>query len=140
MRLSEGPVVTQELPSQVETSADKVSTASPGRDAPLQAFHQRWETLIAQQLASWERDPGQLEDEGVEAPSPSLVRFAIQLARRLDREGAPPPVRVVPDPNGGIVFEFRQGEYDENLYIWEDGSVEYMRFLGNKLIDRMKLV
>ncbi len=49
------------------------------------------------------------------------------------------PDSIVPDPNGGIVFERREGKVSEVLHVWDDGSAEYMRFRGTQLVERQPL-
>ncbi len=88
---------------------------------------------------SWLRDPHQLEDEGVEPPGRQTIETAIRLAQDSQQRGLPPPSSIVPDPNGGIVFERREGATAEVLHIWDDGSVEYQRFQGTRLVERRPL-
>ena len=85
------------------------------------------------------RDPNPLEDEGFEAPTATISRLSLDLAERFCEEGLPAPDSIVPDPNGGVVFERREGDVSEVLHVWDDGSVEYMRFHGTQLAERQPL-
>jgi hypothetical protein len=58
------------------------------------------------------------------------------LAEKFRDEGLPVPDRIVPDPNGGIVFERREGDVSEVIHVWDNGSVEYIRFHGTQLAER----
>jgi len=95
-----------------------------------------WDELIDRKLIEWGRHQQQLADEGVEPPRGEVVRVAIELANRMKIRGFAPPSSVVPDPNGGIVFERREGTVSEVFHIWDDGSVEYQRFEENRLVER----
>jgi hypothetical protein len=101
----------------------------------------RWQRCIDEKLIEWGRDPSQLEDDGVDAPSPDVIRLAIEVASRYRDSGQwAPPDRVAPDPNGGIVFERRAGSQAEVLHVGSDGEVEYQRFVGPRLVERRRLL
>ncbi len=95
-----------------------------------------WNRLIEEKLLEWLRDPRQLEDDGIDAPTATIVRLSLDLAERFREKGFPAPDRIVPDPNGGIVFERHEGDVSEVLHVWDDGSVEYMRFRATQLVER----
>ncbi len=95
--------------------------------------------LIDQKLIEWECDPSQLSDEGVEPPSGETILTAIEWAKHFRKDGKPSPDSVVPDANGGIVFERREKGVSEVLHVWDDGSVEYQRFHGTRLVERQML-
>ena len=94
-----------------------------------EAWREAWRRLIDEKLLEWLRDPSQLEDVGIDAPTATVVRLSLDLAERFREEGFPAPDSIVPDPNGGIVFERREGNVSEILHVWDDGSAEYMRFV-----------
>lgn len=98
-----------------------------------------WQRLIDSTLTKWEWDISQFDDEGIEPPSRQIVRLAIDLAEGFRDQGLPAPDSVVPDPNGGIVFERRENGLSEVFHVWEDGSVEYQRFQGTRLVERQPL-
>jgi hypothetical protein len=58
------------------------------------------------------------------------------MAQVFRDKGFTPPDSVVPDPNGGIVFERRAQEMSEVFHLWDDGTVEYRRFQSTRLVER----
>lgn len=124
--------VDSESPATRETSRDQGD-----RDRQIR---ERWQKLIDEKLLEWLRDPCEVQDEGIEQPSGTILRLAIDLAEKFRDDGLAPPDRVVPDPNGGILFERRADGVTEVFHIWEDdGTVEYQRFDNSKLVDRREL-
>jgi hypothetical protein len=114
--------------------------ASVQRDAgEIEKSRQAWRKLIEDNLTNWGRNPRQFEDEGVTPPSQNVISLAIELARALEKAGSPPPDSVVPDANGGIVFERRHENVSDVYHIWDDGSIDYQRFDGTRLVERRTL-
>lgn len=124
----------QELPSPVgawqQSGVSRANGPGPG------AARSDWDKIINDTLVEWERDPSQAEDIGIDAPSAETVGKAILQARLMRDQGLPAPTRIVPDPNGGIVFRRDEEGVSEEYHFWEDGVVEYMRYHGSKLVER----
>jgi len=128
--------VTLEPPKRFAiTSADVKSPATIDgeRDPELRAA---WQELADNSLLEWQRDPSQLDEEGTTTPSIETIQRAIRLASDLDGRGVPAPIRIVPDVQGGIVFEFEWGQLFESLHIQPAGNVEHRRFYRNRLVWR----
>jgi hypothetical protein len=108
-----------------------------GTNADTQALISRvgWQPYIDRML-SWLSNPDQIEDENIEAPSHTIIRLALDIAESLRDQSWVPPDSIVPDPNGGIVFERRQGDSSEVIHLWSEGDVEYMNFVGTSLVCR----
>lgn len=100
---------------------------------------EKWQNLIDRKLIEWGRDPSQLDDEGVESPTPEIIQRAILLAEALRDSDDPPPDTVVPDPNGGIVFERQKNGLSEVYHVWDDGTIEWRCFQGTRLVERWSL-
>ena len=129
--LSEGPdLVSANVDSERPTVCDKDR---------VDAFRRGWQQLIDYRLIEWGWSSDQFDEEGVEPPSRETITRAIKLAQRFRSKGFPPPDSVVPDPNGGIVFERRELDITEVLHIWSDGSAEYQQFQGTRLVERTPL-
>ena len=90
------------------------------------------------ELNEWALDPARFDDDGIEPPSRQIIRLAIALAEAFRDEGLPAPDSVVPDPNGGIVFEQQETACAEVLHIWDDGNVEHQLFRGTRLVERKR--
>lgn len=124
------------LPAKaVATGADAESSITPKE---ITDSH-KWDQIIDYRLIEWGRDPSLLEDDDVEAPRGEVIHRAIALAQRLKERGLPAPHSVVLDPNGGIVFERRSSDAVETLHVWDDGTIEYCRFQGTRLLERRPL-
>ncbi len=132
------PQISSPCRRAVHTTVDEESsvTRDDGRANEARA---EWQRLIDYQLIEWGRDPSRLEDEGIEPPTSETIRLATMLAEALKERGDPPPDTIVPDPNGGIVFERREKNRAEVFHVWDDDSVEYRRFEGTRLVERWML-
>lgn len=131
--------LSQPLFEIVETGVTPAGLAAPLQPADELAVWRGWRQIIEQKLLVWSRDPQQLRDEGIEAPSLQILRTAIRLSVVLRDDGYPPPDSVVPDANGGIVFEYGNGEESEAIHVWDDGTIEWFGFRGTKITRRNRV-
>lgn len=100
---------------------------------------QSWQRVIDQQLQEWQRDPSQLEDEGVEPPSLEVLPLVVEVAAALRDHGVEPPLRVLPNGEGGVVFEWRDTPYFWSLEVEQTGSLNLSIFRNSRLISRHQL-
>ena len=130
---------------EVETTVS-VSVAPFAMDAPgyqLLASELRegsdeikvWKTAI-DRLLDWRKDTSQLIDEDMLPPTPDIIDIACTLAAKLRDEGQPGPMCVVPDGEGGIVFERRDGFRFQTFSVEADGRVELISFENSRLTER----
>ena len=98
-----------------------------------------WQDLIDGKLIEWGRNPDALEDDGIRPPSATIIKLACQVATILRDEEWPPPLRVIPNGDGGIVFERREGQLFVTIEIDEDGSIEYAAFVNCRLVSQHRL-
>lgn len=102
----------------------------------------RWQEIIDKKLVEWGRDPGQLADDNLVPPSRAAVDSAVQKAqewrdtRESDDEFVPSPQWVVPNGDGGIVFEWREESTAAVIEILDDGSRVCAIFEDGKLVSR----
>lgn len=86
-------------------------------------------------LKKWLADPSQLEDDGVDAPTPELLRSAWHYAMfcSLQRDSTP-PTAICPTPDGGISFEWRDGDNLEIIEIVRPGVAEFTFISGREVV------
>lgn len=124
-------------PSIVEAVQSNITAEAPiACDLEREDRRKNWQDLIDHKLIEWGRSPDRFVDENVEAPSGTTIRQAIELAEQFRDQGFIPPDSIVPDANGGIVFERRENGESEVFHVWDDGNVEYQRFVGTRLVER----
>ncbi|NQT41347.1 MAG: hypothetical protein HQ581_27915 [Planctomycetes bacterium] len=129
--------ISESVTKPVATGAADESALSSGE---LQENRIGWKRVIDDQLIEWGMDPDQLEDEGIEAPSRKIISRAWDLARRMRDGGAPPPLRVVPNGDGGITFEWKDGPVFETIELEDDGSIEIIKFVDSEVVSRHSIL
>lgn len=110
--------------SSSTTAADEDTLASP--EVNLERPRDQWQRIVDHQLVEWGKDPGQLEDDQIIPPSAVAIQTAIDLAYFFRDKSMTAPTRVVPDGDGGVVFEREAGNVFETIEIEEDGTVELL--------------
>ena len=127
-----------ESPNLLSANVDSERPTVRDKDR-VDAFRRGWQQLIDYRLIEWGWSSDLLDDDGVEPPCRETITRAIELAQRFRSEGFPPPDSVVPDANGGIVFERRELDVTEVIHIWGTGDAEYQQFQGTRLVERTPL-
>lgn len=111
--------------------------ARPEVTAPDQA--DEWKAL-EDRIAAWAPANGEpdarTDEDGYLLPSGITVALALQIAARLRESGVVAPVWLVQDGNGGIDFEWKNGDRAETLSINALGETELLEFENSKLIGR----
>lgn len=115
------------------------------RHVPTGAAHDRsltnfdrhgWDNAV-NRLLLWWQDPARAgDDDGFVPPSRVAVDVAIQVATALRDNRRPPPLRVIPDGEGGVAFERRGGHIFESLRVAADGEKELLVFENSRLVLR----
>jgi len=99
----------------------------------------RWNEVIAL-LRKWAAKPEDLEDEGVKAPTSTLILHAVSVAGAMrETKELPAPRRVTPTNEGGLLFERWDGDLAEVLEFLQDGSCEMKTFYRDRLVQRVPL-
>lgn len=135
---SSSPLMSALLIDSFSTNVD-VATPSLCGASPKSANCEAWQQLIDYRLIEWGLNTEQLDDEGIEPPTRNTIQLAIAAAETLRDAGLAAPNSVVPDANGGIVFERRENDVTEVFHVWDDGTIEYQHFHGARLIERRLL-
>ncbi len=97
-----------------------------------------WSASI-NKLFSWYAGMGDLEDEAVRPPTVNSIIQATRRAQSLMNYGWPAPLRIVPDGEGGLSFEWREGPVFTTLEIWADGLCEWTSFRDGRVVSRRSL-
>ena len=125
-------------PKTVEEVA-QTNAANDDALASASSAAERWQEFIDNTLIEWGRAPQMIEDDGILPPSPRALHVAAVLAIELRKKGLPPPLRIVPDGDGGVVFERRTENGMISIAIDLDGSIEHLLFRNGQLQFRRTL-
>lgn len=73
-----------------------------------------WEPAV-QKMVAFQHLGDDWDGQGARAPSEEMLKSAIGLAYTLHQQGVDPPSRVVPGPEGSVIFEWQDpdGTYTE---------------------------
>jgi len=86
-------------------------------------------------MVNWSRDLNQFVNDGVEPLTGAAIDTAIKLARQL-RKVDSPKFTMVPDVNGGIVFEYKIEGLTYVFDVDENGGINACTFRGTELIHK----
>ena len=135
-KIDTGCTISESVEPRVRTAAADEGMLSSGRS---HENRRGWESVIDRQLIEWGRGLDGLECDDIRPPSAVSIRAAIDIARFMRDEAESAPVRVVPNGEGGIVFEWAEGREFETVEIDEEGLVEICRFVDSRLVFRRLL-
>ena len=103
----------------------------------LNQYDDQWGKVLDEQLIEWANHPEDFIEEGLVPPSHDTIQLAFkQVLKPFQAQGHMPPSHVVPDANGGIVFELRSNDAFESIRVQADGHIEYCCFRSGRLVDR----
>ncbi len=116
-----------------ESSATRPSELSQNDTAKL---GDQWGKVLDEQLIEWANHPEDFIEEGLVPPSHDTIQLAFKhVLKPFQAQGHMPPSHVVPDANGGIVFELRSNDAFESIRVQADGHIEYCCFRSGRLVD-----
>lgn len=127
--------VPRTLPERIEYLLHPVVELETPHAPLSQANAGAWQERI-EQLAAWARDPQQLSDEDIVAPSGRMIQLAMDVAAVMRDRNVEASDRVVPNGDGGIVFRWRSRDFTWSLELDADGSMETSLMEDNKLVCR----
>lgn len=136
-------MTTSDLAHAISEAVQGFGWAPPARESPEPHIEKnettdwmRVETL----LNDWCRKQPRQDEDGIEWPAPAIAEIATKVARSLKACELPPPTRLVPNAEGGVVFEFQHQHQLQTIEVESDGSIELCRFEGAKLVDRRRML
>lgn len=125
----------------------KMIDAGAAEDAQFAGDHihrakirEAWQRHIDKYLIEWGRNPDLIADEDLVPPSRDVVQRACNLALDLRDRDCQAPLRVVPDGDGGVSFEWYFGEDFMAVTVSDDLTVGLEVFKECKMVHRSKLV
>jgi hypothetical protein len=81
-----------------------------------------------------------VNDGDLQWPARDVLSEAYNLACRMRDSAVPVPSNIVPNGEGGIVFEWRRGPFFRVVEMGSDRSLEVRQFERSKLVLRFPLV
>jgi hypothetical protein len=121
----ENVIAERALPDQkgfvgVEPTTDNVFASAVKIEEEQAA---RWTAIIDQKLIEWGRNSNNFQAEGLIGPSNNAIQKALSLLRYMRNSGWHLPSGVIPDGEGGIVFENRRGATYQRVEIDANGAM-----------------
>jgi len=102
--------IAEEAWSRKANQQDSLSAlATPQNGILNSADTSPWE-LAVQTVIQFQQLGDNWDGQGAPGPSPELLASAIGLASLLNEQGVAPPSRVVPGPEGSVIFEWQEPE------------------------------
>lgn len=139
MAIPSAPDATSPLDIQYRVTAGAAEKESLwAMEREVEENRRAWNNIIDRKLIEWGRDPTRLEDEDVVPPSFEAIKVASDSAMALRDKSKEAPKRVVPNGDGGIVFERWEGSVSETIEVFEDGAIEYCRYHDTRLTHRQR--
>jgi len=99
-----------------------------------------WNDILQNKLIKWRLDPDWFSgEEDFVAPSVRSIATAISLVTHMHENHWSLPTGVIPDGEGGIVFENRIDPVYERIEIEEDGALYCVSFVDCVLQSRYRV-
>ena len=126
---------TLDAPHGPAAQTGAVPTATPAEE--IGSGHRAaWNRVVDEQLIPWGNGRADV-DPDLLPPSPSSIRSAAVLAHRFRDAGERPPTAVLPNGDGGVLFEYRTGRLASvQLEVLHDGDVERTEYDDAGLVGR----
>lgn len=125
--------LTEEPLRRVITGAAKDDSLASLVDQPN---WDAWQEVIDHKLIEWGRDPDQLAEDELIPPTRESVQQATLIALWFRKQRFPPPLRVVPDGDGGIVLERWSESRTVSIEIDSQGLAEFVECCQGRVTQR----
>lgn len=118
-----------------------LATTWPCQMSRPQEWIEEWNRILGDLWQSMHQDESATDDAEYELPSPLALSSAMRLVCHMasPTDPSPPPTRVFPDGEGGIVFEHRSPSSKELIEIDSEGNGELILMKNRKVIKRYAL-
>ncbi len=97
---------------------------------------EQWNAIVDQPLIDWGLNPSFEDEDGLVMPTGLAVAKASELVTILRNRGWSLPTGVIPDGEGGIAFENKQGSSYQRFEIDENGRIMLLTFRDCKLLSQ----
>ena len=124
------------IPDKVQQLLRPILRATPGESGDRAG--EPWDRFESQ-LDHWEQHPEELADDGLEPPSRETIPLIRDVCRALRAMSVEPPLRLVPNCEGGAVFEWRTVPFLWSVEVEQDGSLELSVFRTGRLVTRYRI-
>jgi hypothetical protein len=95
-----------------------------------------WDAIVDHKLIEWGNDQSAFQDEGLIGPTNQAIQKAHALVSFMRSNDWPLPTGVVPDGEGGIVFENRHEPTYQRIEIEPTGKMCLVTFRNCHLVSR----
>jgi hypothetical protein len=136
MKLLEVPVTIRE---KIQYLLQPVMAGSQSLGEPRTEEDLRGWQAINDRLKVLEQHPAEFDEEGLEPPSADVFPLVDEVALVLENRGVSPPLRVVPNGEGGVVFEWRDHPFFWSLDVEKEGGLALSIFRNARLVSRHQL-
>lgn len=125
--LEKHTMLTSPTPDVVSTEGlgERLLASTPAAE---EKNSEGWERIINRFLIPWGQDPSLLDDDENTPPSKRIIHLAARVAIKFRNAGTPAPVRVVPDGEGGMAFEWQEGKSFQSLNVSCQEEIEFCVF------------
>ena len=94
---------------------------------------------IEVQIQEWEQHPKTLDDDDLDLPSRATIQLIRDVCHALSQHAVDPPLRLVPNLDGGAAFEWRASPYLWSVEVERDGALESSVFRDGRLVTRHRI-
>lgn len=98
-----------------------------------------WQRVIDEKIIEWGRPENSEPDDDYDPPTGPALKSGLEIIRQMSDLGLLPPTRVVPDGDGGLVFELRNPSVVSTIHIYKNGEAENYVLQNGKVVFRSPL-
>ena len=135
--------LTAERPITIGPQEDGLSPYRPDGDEEIRLAISRllkerrdeeWSEIIEKKLIRWGMDRDFLRDDDLVPPSEAAIAKAFEVVSFMRERDWALPTGIIPDGEGGLAFENRQGSAYQRIELDENGEMRLLSFENHRLI------